>query len=143
MHMKEYGALIIEVFKIFPEMMNGKDIKFGGDFKRKGECGTDQNINHTMLVVGVSLTGLDTDDSMQGMEFPVQNSWEHKPFLMIGYDLLRSMGVQELLAIESGLMYQADPYKVDGGTIMLKCRSLRKQFEVNNNSIEVVADYFC
>jgi hypothetical protein len=141
MHMKEHGPLIIEAFKIFPEMMNGKEVKFGGDFKTKGKCGTDQNINHTMLVVGVSLTCSEIDN-MGGMEFLVQNSWEHKPFLIIGYDLLRSMGVNDLLAIESGLRYQANPYNVDGDTIMLKCGSPTKQFEVNNNSIEVVADDF-
>jgi hypothetical protein len=122
--MKMHGALIIEAFKIFPDMIaEDHEVTFGGDFNLKTQFGTDQNVNHTMLVVGARLTGLETDD-MGGMEFLVQNSCKNKPFLIIGYDLLRSMGVKKLYAIENGLKN------------MLECGSPSKtlQFEDSDNS---------
>jgi hypothetical protein len=144
---QKYGALIIEAFKIFPDMIAADhEVTFGGDFNLKTQFGTDQNINYTMLVVGARLTGLETD-VMGGMEFLVQTSWKNKPFLIIGYDLLRSMGVTELYAIQNGLSFLAHPpgEGVDGGTITLECGSPRKtlQFEDNDNSgIEVPAEDF-
>eukprot|EP00978_Attheya_sp_CCMP212_P029782 scaffold107003_cov40-Attheya_sp.AAC.3 len=116
-YIKNYGALIIEAFKIFPDVMeNNAEVKFGGDFKMKSQFGSDQNINHTMLILGAILTG---------------------------YDLLCSMGVKSLLAIESGLAYEAHPHNVHTNALVTQSGSPRNalKFDDNdNNGIEAVAE---
>jgi hypothetical protein len=63
------------------------------------------NGNHALLVVGASRTG---SEEMGGIEFLVQTSSESKPFVIIGYDLLLSMGVNQLLAVGPGLSFSVE-----------------------------------
>jgi len=103
----KYGALIIETFKVYPEVFddNGQ-LTFGGDYNKKVKDDETRHFNHSLLVVGVRRT--DTVE-LGGIALLVQNTWEHKPFLTIGVDLLLSMGVRRLLAVPSGQRFTARP----------------------------------
>lgn len=112
--LKHYGPLIVENFKVFPELVERNGIvKFGGDYASKKKYDDGRNVNHAILVVGARLTWT---EEMGNMELMLQNSWEHKPFLIVGYKLLHSMGVSRLLYLAKDLSFQARPFDLDGST---------------------------
>jgi hypothetical protein len=102
---RKYGALVIERFKVWPDFVADSDkFVFGGDWNEKEHVPISKlrqdRVNRAFLVVGASLTG---SEEMGGIELLVQTSFEKKPFVIVGYDLLLSMGVNQLLTIRPGL----------------------------------------
>jgi hypothetical protein len=104
---RKYGALVIERFRLWPEFVAASDqLVFGGDWNEKDHFPKSKmrqdSVNRAFLVVGASLTG---SEKMGGIELLVQTSYDNKPFVIVGYDLLLSMGVNQLLAIRPGLKF--------------------------------------
>jgi hypothetical protein len=107
---RKYGALLIERFKVWPDFVADSDqFVFGGDWNEREHFPTSKlhqdRVNHSFIVVGASLTG---SEEMGGIELLVQTSFEKKTFVIIGYDLLLSMGVNQLLAIRPGLNFSKE-----------------------------------
>jgi hypothetical protein len=120
---RRYGALIVERFKIFPEFCeNSAQLRFHGNYDDKEHYEESQcNIYHAVLVVGVRLN--ESKDGTEGLEFLVQNSWESKPFVIVGFDLLKSMGVDELVAVEEGLGFSSESNSFDNATQVIESGS--------------------
>jgi hypothetical protein len=99
---------------------------FHGDWNEKSHfpTGTVPNVNHALLVVGARLTG---SDKMGGIKLLVQNLSQKKPFVTIGYDLLLSMGVYQLLDVQPGLNFSTDNNSVDHAGGMIQSGSPRSQ----------------
>jgi hypothetical protein len=121
------GALIIERFKVYPEFVadDSDQLIFHGDWHEKSHFPTGMvpNVNHALLVVGAHLTG---SNKMGGIELLVQNLLWKKPFVTIGYNLLRSIGVDRLLAVQPSLNFSTDNNSVDH-VGMIQSRSWRLQ----------------
>jgi hypothetical protein len=120
------GALVIEYFKGYPEFFADSDqLIFDGDWTDKVQFSTGEmsNVNHTLLVVGANLTG--SDETMGGIKLFVQNSSKLKPFVTIGYDLLCSMGVNRLIAVEPGLSLCTEDYSFDPAAHLVQSGSPR------------------
>ena len=111
---REFGALIIERFQVYPDFLedNGQ-LVFHGDWGKKEKLAENENKtpHHALLIVGVRRTS--NVKEMGGLAFLAQNSWAKKPFVIIGYDLLLSMGVKDLLAIEEGLKFDTGEWNHD------------------------------
>jgi len=115
-HLEKHSALIIEKFQVFPEFVDSPNLSFDGDFNDKPKYPPSLNVNHALLIVGVWRTG--NPSVMGGLAVMVQNTWWKKPFAVIGYDLLRSMKVDTLLAVEKNLHYETRPYTLSGNVHM-------------------------
>jgi hypothetical protein len=63
-------------------------------------------------VVGATLTPSEEDKG--GMIWFVQNSSQETPFAIVGYDLLRPMGVDYLFSIMVGLNSETQANNIDG-----------------------------
>jgi hypothetical protein len=114
-YIRQYGALVIERFKMYPEFVaDNNQLIFDGDWNDKEQFSTGDMpvVHHALLVVGASLT-----DS-GSLKLLVQTSFKHKPFVTLGYDLLRSMGVNRLLAVQPGLSFFTDGNNVDHAACM-------------------------
>jgi hypothetical protein len=123
----KYGALVIERFKVWPEFLADSDqLVFGGDWNEKNHIVTSKmrqdSVNHAYLVLGASLTG---SEEMGGIELLVQTSYDDKPFVIVGYDLLLSMGVNKLLAICPGLHFSEEVKNVAHVANMIQSESPR------------------
>jgi len=112
--LEDRGALIIERFLVFPEFCDSTAIQFDGDFKSKAKYAPEKNVCRALLVVGVALTP--SENEMGGLALLVQNTWEKKPFVVIGLDLLRSMNINQLLGINPGLSFEPSPHVLPEGT---------------------------
>jgi hypothetical protein len=88
----------------------------------KGE-GDDTALMHALLVVGVHLTD---DGSSGGVEFWAQDSMLGRPFIVLGWDLLKSMGVKSMRHIMEGSTFlgTTDEESVDGYPAALLSGSL-------------------
>jgi hypothetical protein len=95
------GPLLIDKFKVFPDLSTDQ-LCFHGRYDDKEKYDeTQHNVFHTVLVVGVRKTV----NTMGGIELLIQNSWEIKPFFSVGYDLLLSMGIKRLYAVSKGVQF--------------------------------------
>jgi hypothetical protein len=106
-----HGALIMENFISFPAL-NTDDHRttFGGHWK---QYHSDPNVDpcpflHAPLIVGV---GKVDDAQMGGVVFLLQNSNEHKAFVVVGLDLLRSMGVKSVIAIDERVTFDSGQFR--------------------------------
>jgi hypothetical protein len=134
---KQHGALIVENFKLFKEFVapNG-ELSFSGNFQNdesitqftKEEM---PNVLHALLVVGVRRTG--EEQEATHFELLLQNSWKEKPFVAVGYDLLLSMGVKRLLAIESGVRFENEQNSIDHQASMICSGSPRRKVQPFND----------
>lgn len=88
---------------MFPQLWEGDQIVFSGNYDdlKDGK----ERLDHSMLLIGACRA-----PTMGGLAFLVQNSWPEKPFLVIGLDLLHSMGVTKLLAVQPGLNFYVGPH---------------------------------
>jgi hypothetical protein len=128
---KKYGALLIERFKVWPDFVADSDqFVFGGDWNKREHSPTSKlrqdRVNRAFLVVGASLTG---SEEMGGIELLVQTSFEKKPFVIVGYDLLLSMGVNQLLAIRPGLSFPTEDNAVAHVALMEEDVEVPQEFE--------------
>jgi hypothetical protein len=126
---RDHGALIIENFKYFPglDQMDGRtrydgdwnDPKFHNDWKDVVGFDRHNPPLHALLIVGVGRANKMNEclpdkvdgtepEYMDGVAFLVQNLSENKPFVVVGLDLLRSMGVDEVIALARGLTFATD-----------------------------------
>jgi hypothetical protein len=96
-----FGALVIEKFKLFNAYQQSQNLIFKGDWNAVPKDPRD-DVPHAVLVTGVNLT----DDGE--VEYEVQDSWEERPFFIVGHDFLLSMGVKQFLAVEEGLKFSSD-----------------------------------
>jgi hypothetical protein len=122
--LQSHGALVVESFQVFPEFVDISDQKeFHGDWKDKDKYTPEQmlNTNNTLLVGDASLTG--SSDKMGGIALVVQNSSDDTPFVIIGYDLLRSVGVNKLLAVAEGLNFETGAANISGDPSALPVHS--------------------
>ena len=110
---QDYGALLIEDFKIIKAFSEKGLLEY--DCNNYDLTEMQQSTNrHALLVIGVRQTV--SEDVKGGVEFLLQNSSADKPFLTVGYDLLRAMGVSRFLALHAGLNIGATAYPVDEPT---------------------------
>jgi hypothetical protein len=136
--LRDKGALIIEQFKVFPELA-GDAVRFDGKYDDKQPFDDSRNVNHAVLVVGVRLTG--SDDDMDGLEFLIQNSWKSKMFFTVGYDLLKSMGVKTLLSVVDDLKFNVSSHdSFEYATRMIESGSPRRPTDLQLESIPFLLD---
>jgi hypothetical protein len=112
------GSLIIERFQMFPGMAAPNEVTFHGDIEtlRGGIIGEYET--HALLIVGVCLVkhlpGYNNDPNwMGGVAFLLQSSHASKPFIIVGRDLLLSMGVRKVIAVEDGLTFNVGECQQD------------------------------
>jgi hypothetical protein len=119
--LKNKGALLIPNFKPFKEYCNSGDVlEFGGDYNQimqkdyakqsppnGGLRPTEyyMPLLHANIIVGVRRC---EDSCFGGIQFLVQDSLPHRPFAVVGLDLLHSMGVEVLWYLRSGLAFTAN-----------------------------------
>jgi hypothetical protein len=108
------GALVIECFNTFPDFALAGEFEFYGEWKDKVkyDARIQPNVVHSLLVVGATLTPSEGDKG--GMMLLVQNSSQETPFAIVGYDLLRSMGVDHLLSVTAGLNFETKANNING-----------------------------
>ena len=111
MNLEQFGALLIPNFPIFKEFMEEGVLEYSGDWNAKEKF--EQPQFHALLLVKARLTG--DPNVMGGLALLLQNSWAVKPFVVVGYDLLKSMGITRFAVVNKGLKYEwpAD-FKDDG-----------------------------
>jgi hypothetical protein len=109
--LRVHGALIMENFISFPAL-NTDDHRttFGGHWK---DYHSDPNVDprpflHALLIVGV---GKVDDSRMGGVVFLLQNSYQHKTFVVVGLDLLRSMEVKSVVAIDERVRFDSGQFR--------------------------------
>jgi len=110
-NLEEFGALLIPNFPIFKEFMEEGVLEYSGDWNAKEKF--EQPQFHALLLVKARLTG--DPNVMGGLALLLQNSWAVKPFVVVGYDLLKSMGITRFAVVNKGLKYEwpAD-FRYDG-----------------------------
>jgi hypothetical protein len=126
----KYGALIIADFKSFPSLwVDDGQLTYHGDWKTHAGPNPEGCCNHALLIVGVCLVehlrnNYDGNpDFMGGVAFLLQNSCEQKPFLIVGLDFLRSMGIGYVVVVRRGLTFDASKFKHDNKTSVHKLQS--------------------
>jgi len=116
--LNKQGALILEDFQLFTDFKkSNRIVSFSGLFSSKSPVLNIQNriMGHTMLIVGVRRTN--SSAASGGVEFLVQNTWQSKPFVVIGWDLLQSMGIQRFLAVPPDLNFHVTTYNISPTTV--------------------------
>jgi len=109
--LKKYGALLVEKFLVFPEFaMDNGVLEFSGDWNNKEHY--DDLRPHALLVVGARLTG--DPSTMGGLALLLQNSWKAKPFVVVGYDLLKSMGIEDFIVVNEKLAFSTADCSLEG-----------------------------
>ncbi|CAB9516462.1 expressed unknown protein [Seminavis robusta] len=120
------GPLVIANYKPFSAYRDQQlveNISFSGDWHELKGAGDDTTLMHAVLVVGVRLT---VDGSSGGVEFWAQDSMLGRPFIVLGWDLLKSMGVKNMRHIMEGSTFlgTTDGESVDGYPASLLSGSL-------------------
>ena len=111
--LKKRGPLLVKGLKSFPGYIDTSITEHSGDLKELGGHTTGHPVLHACVVTGVVLTG--SDDVMGGVKFLMQDSLPGRPFVGIGLDLLRSMGIDDFEAIENDVYFPGttDMHKLD------------------------------
>eukprot|EP00533_Pseudo-nitzschia_delicatissima_P013191 CAMPEP_0197265644 /NCGR_PEP_ID=MMETSP1432-20130617/2523_1 /TAXON_ID=44447 /ORGANISM="Pseudo-nitzschia delicatissima, Strain UNC1205" /LENGTH=457 /DNA_ID=CAMNT_0042730413 /DNA_START=40 /DNA_END=1413 /DNA_ORIENTATION=+ len=108
------GALIIENFLVFEEYYQDDGrIEFSGDYDDFTSLPENTNNLHAMLVVGVKLVTEESNNDFGGVKLLIQDSNENRPFLVVGIDLLLSMGVKTMYAVREGFKYEQNDNNLD------------------------------
>jgi hypothetical protein len=82
---------------------------------------------HAMLVVGIRWIGpLETGT----FELLILTSFETKPFLVFRYELIRALGINQLIGIKPGLAFNVEENKVDDPTAHTLLSGTGSHFEV-------------
>jgi len=145
-YLEKYGGLVVERFKSFPGFDKDDGILvYHGDYAKLPKFKPSVNPNHALLIVGVRKTS--GVDEMGGVAFLAQNTSVKKPFVVIGLDLLASMGVSEVLAIEPGLNFATGswshdsvaPSLIQSGSPSMVDRSNFGDFGASNSEVNDVA----
>jgi len=96
----ETGPILVCDFRVFSAYLDINRTEFHGDWNELKEDG--QNKLHAFLIVGVRKT---ENGDMGGLQFLVQDSFPGRPFITIGWDLFRTMGVRELHVILEDVVF--------------------------------------
>ena len=99
--LKEVGPLIVCGLRPFPAYMDPTITEYSGDWETLKDPNPNPSTGfHACVVVGVKRT---RNEEMGGVKFLVQDSLPGRPFVSIGLDLLRSMGIKSFESIEKGV----------------------------------------
>lgn len=107
------GALLVKGLKVFPGYIDASITEHSGNLEALGGCATGHSVLHACVVTGVVLTG--SDEVMGGVKFLMQDSIPGRPFVGIGLDLLRSMGIKYFEVVEDDVYFPGttDMHKLD------------------------------
>jgi len=102
-HLVTYGPLLVCDFRTFPKYTDTSITTFHGEWHDWKDPDAEKDVYHALLITGVRRT---KDGSMGGAVFQMQDSLPGRPFVNIGLDLIRSMGVDDVVQINKGVVFQ-------------------------------------
>ena len=105
MKLEKYGPIMLSNFCTFPAFANNQETLFWGDWNDFDKFDGPQ-IYHAILITGVYKI---SDEVHGGVLFEAQDSLPGRPFLYLGYDLLKSMGFPIMHLIKDGVAFSGTP----------------------------------
>ena len=112
--LKKRGALLVCGLRTFPDFEDPNKTEFVGDWN-KLKADPACTSRHAAVIVGVMPTG--DDNLMGGIKFLLQDTLPGRPFVSMGIDLLRSMGIKDLEGVEEDASFlgTTDLHNLDVG----------------------------
>lgn len=101
MRLQKYGPIMFTNFRTFPAFADDQETLFCGDWSNIQNRYV-PDMFHAILITGVHLL---SDERYGGVLFEVQDSLPGRPFLYLGFDLLKSMGEPEMCQINEGVAF--------------------------------------
>ncbi|CAB9526686.1 expressed unknown protein [Seminavis robusta] len=97
------GALLVDDFPLFDEYLDAANTVFSGNWNDKKQSDDLKNRFRAFLIVGVKRTD---DGGMGGVKFFLQDTFPERPFIEVGWDLLKSAGIDRLQAIAPRVTFE-------------------------------------